>query len=70
MLIRAADLTNKLLVKDVLLKFSKVYKIIREKKETLSEILSGVEKIDRLLGTNIFPSMKKVILSSSDPSSV
>ena len=28
------------------------------------------EKIDRLLGTNIFPSMKKVILSSFDPSSV
>ena len=54
-LIRAADLTNKLSVKDVLLKFSKVYKIVRGKKESLSEIPSGVEKIDRLLGTNIFP---------------
>ena len=54
-LIRAADLTNKLSVKDALLKFSKVYKIVREKKESLSEIPSSVEKIDRLLGTNIFP---------------
>ncbi len=54
-LIRAADLTSKLSVKDVLLKFSKVYKIVGEKKESLSEIPSSVEKIDRLLGTNIFP---------------
>ena len=54
-LIGAADLANKLSVKDVLLKFSKVYKIVRGKKESLREIPSGVEKIDRLLGTNIFP---------------
>ena len=54
-LIRAADLTNKLSVKDALLKFSKVYKIVGEKKESLSEIPSSVEKIDGLLGTNIFP---------------
>jgi transposase len=54
-LIRAADLTNKLSVKDVLLKFSKVYRIVRGKKETLSEIPSGVEKIDESLGTHIFP---------------
>ncbi len=33
-LIRAADLTNKLSVKDVLLKFSKVYKIVRGNRET------------------------------------
>ena len=32
-LIRAADLTGKLSVKDVLLKFSRVYKIVSEKKE-------------------------------------
>ena len=56
-LIRAADLTNKLSVKDVLLKFSKVYKIVGEKKESLSEIPSSAEKIDMLLGTNIFPKM-------------
>ena len=54
-LIRAADLTGKLSVKDVLLKFSRVYKIVSEKKVSLSEIPSSVEKIDRLLGTNIFP---------------
>ena len=54
-LIRAADLTGKLSVKDVLPKFSRVYKIVSEKKVSLSEIPSSVEKIDRLLGTNIFP---------------
>jgi transposase len=54
-LIRAADLTSKLSVKDVLLKFSKVYKIVRENKEILSEIPSGVGKIDDRLGTSIFP---------------
>jgi len=55
MLIRAADLTGKLSVKDVLLKFSKVYRIVRGNRETLSEIPSSVEKIDKNLGTNIFP---------------
>ena len=54
-LIRAADLTGRLSVKEVLLKFSTVYKIIRGKKEILSEIPSSVEKIDQTLGTNIFP---------------
>ncbi|MCL6091204.1 MAG: hypothetical protein M1393_09230 [Candidatus Thermoplasmatota archaeon] len=42
-------------VKDVLLKFSKVYKIVRGNRETLSEIPSSVEKIDRMLGTSISP---------------
>ena len=51
----AADLTNKMSVKDVLLKYSKVYKIVRRKKETMSEIPSSIEKIDGMLGTNIFP---------------
>jgi hypothetical protein len=41
-------------VKYVLLKFSRVYKTVSEKKESLSEIPSSVEKIDMLLGTNIF----------------
>jgi hypothetical protein len=54
-LIRAADLTSRLSVKDVLLKFSKVYLIARGKREALSEIPSEVEKIDGMLGTNIFP---------------
>ncbi|OWP56857.1 MAG: hypothetical protein B2I17_03605 [Thermoplasmatales archaeon B_DKE] len=54
-LIRAADLTCKLSVKDVLLKFSKLYRIVRGNRETLSEIPSSVEKIDKNLRTNIFP---------------
>ena len=54
-LIMAADLTDKLSVKDVLLKFSKVYKMVRVNKEESSEIPSGTERIDGLLGTNIFP---------------
>jgi hypothetical protein len=54
---RATGPTNKMPVKDVLLKFSKVYKIVRGKKESLSDIPSSVENIDRLLGTNIFPKM-------------
>jgi len=54
-LIRAADLTSKLSVKDVLLKFSRVYKMVRGIRETLSEIPASVEKIDESLGTNIFP---------------
>ena len=54
-LITAADLTNKMSVKDMLLKYSKVYKIVRRKKETMSEITSSIEKIDGMLGTNIFP---------------
>ncbi len=54
-LTRAADLTSKLSVKDVFLKFSKVYKIDRGNKETLSEIPSSVGKIDNKLGTSIFP---------------
>ena len=53
MLIRASDLTNKLSAKEVLLKFSKVYKIVRGKRESPSEIPPGVEKIEGLLGTNI-----------------
>ncbi len=53
-LIRTADFTSKLSVKYVLLKFSRVYKTVSEKKESLSEIPSSVEKIDMLLGTNIF----------------
>ena len=56
MLIKGADLTNKLSVKDVLLKFSKVYKIVGGwEKETLSEIPPRAEKIDGMLRTNMFP---------------
>ena len=54
-LIRAADLTSRYSVKDVLLRFSKVYRIVGGKKELNSEIPSSVEKLDRAFGTHIFP---------------
>ena len=54
-LIRAAGLTDKLSVKDALLKYSRVYKIIHNNKEIISEIPASSEKIDEQLGTNIFP---------------
>ncbi len=53
--IRGADLTNKLSVRDVLLKFSEVCMIVQGKEETVGEIPSGVEKVDRGIGTNVFP---------------
>ncbi|MHB1440703.1 MAG: hypothetical protein ACYCSO_06545 [Cuniculiplasma sp.] len=55
MVINAADFISKLPVKDVLLKFLNVYKIVRGNKVALSEIPSGIEKIDRIPETNIFP---------------
>jgi hypothetical protein len=42
-------------MKDVFLKSQTQYKAVRGSRETLSEIPSSVEKIDRMLGTNIFP---------------
>ena len=54
-LIRAADLTGKLSVKDALLRYSRVYMIDDGKKEIMSEIPASVEKLDKMLGTNLFP---------------
>lgn len=54
-LVKAAGLTSRYSVKDVLLKFSRVYRIIENKKEYTSEIPASVEKLDKILGTNIFP---------------
>ena len=53
-LIREAGLTDKLSVKDALLKYSRVYKIIHNNKEIISEIPASSERIDEQLGTNIF----------------
>lgn len=53
-LLRSANLTSKVSVKDALLKFSRVY-IIKGKKEIISEIPATTEKLDELPGTNIFP---------------
>jgi transposase len=54
-LIRAADLTDRISVKDALLKFSRVYTIMDGKKSIMSEIPASSAKLDEQLGTNIFP---------------
>ena len=54
-LIRSSGLTGRLSVNDALLMFSRVYKIIDGRREMLSELPASVEKLDSLLGTNIFP---------------
>ncbi|MGC8562571.1 MAG: IS1634-like element ISFac6 family transposase, partial [Thermoplasmata archaeon] len=54
-LIRAADLTDKVSVKDALLKFSRVYRITDGRREITSEIPASSAKLDEQLGTNIFP---------------
>lgn len=54
-LIRAADLTDKVSVKDALLKYSRVYRITDGKREVTSEIPASSAKLDEQLGTNIFP---------------
>ena len=48
-------MTDKLSVKDGLLKYSRVYKIIHNNKEIISGVLAPSEKIDKESGTNIFP---------------
>lgn len=54
-LIRAADLTGRFSVKDVLLRFSKVYRVTGERREYTSEIPKSVENLDEKLGTHLFP---------------
>ena len=54
-LIRAADLTDKISVKDALLRFSRVYEIIDDRKTIMSEIPASSRKLDEQLGTHIFP---------------
>ena len=54
-LIRAADLTDRISVKDALLRFSRVYEIVDGKKTIISEIPASSAKLDEQLGTNIFP---------------
>ena len=53
--IREEDLTNRISVKDALLKFSRVYQIVEGKKSIMSEIPASSAKLDEQLGTNIFP---------------
>ena len=54
-LIREADLTDKISVKDALLRFSRVYEITDGKRSVMSEIPASSAKLDEQLGTNIFP---------------
>ncbi|MCL5881892.1 MAG: transposase, partial [Candidatus Thermoplasmatota archaeon] len=54
-LIRAADLTDRISVKDALLRFSRVYDIVDGKKTIMSEIPASSAKLDEQLGTDIFP---------------
>ena len=53
--IREAGLTNRISVKDALLKFSRVYQIVEGKKSIMSEIPASSAKLDEQLGTNMFP---------------
>ena len=55
LLIRTADLTDRISVKDALLRFSRVYEIIDGKKTIMSEIPASSAKLDEQLGTNVFP---------------
>ena len=54
-LIRAADLTDKISVKAALLRFSRVYEIIDDRKTIMSEIPASSKKLDEQLGTHVFP---------------
>ena len=54
-LIREADLTDKISVKDALLRFSRVYEVTDGKRSIISEIPASSAKLDEQLGTNILP---------------
>ena len=54
-LIRAANLTDRVSVKDALLRFSRVYEIVDDRRTVMSEIPASSRKLDEQLGTNIFP---------------
>ena len=54
-LIRAADLTGKFSVKDALLRYSRVYMIDDGRRKIMSEVPASAEKLDKMLGTNLFP---------------
>ncbi len=55
MLIRSADLTGKFSVKDVLLMYSRVFMKDDGRREIMSEVSASAEKLDKMLGTNLFP---------------
>ena len=65
-LIRAADLTDKISVKDALLKFSRVYTIMGGKKSTMSEIPASSANPDERLGINVFHKKSRVKVKNSE----
>jgi transposase len=54
-LLRGAGLIDRLSPADVLLDFSKVYKVDTGERTMFSDVPKGVAELDRKLGTNIFP---------------
>jgi hypothetical protein len=65
-LILAAGLTDKISVKDALLKFSRVYTIMDGKKSTVSEIPASSAKLDGRLGINVFHKKSRVKVKNSE----
>lgn len=55
MLIRVADLADRISTKDALLRFSGAHKIMDWKKTIMSEIPASPVKLDYQLETNVFP---------------
>ena len=56
-LLRGAGLLDRLSPADVLLDFSKVYKVDTGERTMFSDVPKGVAELDRKLGTNIFPKL-------------
>lgn len=55
LLTRTADLTDKISVKDALLRYSRVYEIIDGKKTITSELSASSAKLDEHLRTSLCP---------------
>ncbi|MEM3490277.1 MAG: hypothetical protein QXO75_11585, partial [Nitrososphaerota archaeon] len=60
-LIRAADLNDRISVKDALLRFSRVYKIMDGKKSIMSEIPASSAKLDEHSSFSICLSLRKAL---------
>ena len=68
--LNAKGMSPKISVKDAILELSKIYVLVHGARTSLAEIPEKSQKMADLFGLKLSPSMKKVILSSSDPSSV
>ena len=63
-------MSPKISVKESIMELSKIYAMVHGARISLAEIPEKSQKMADLFGLKLSPSMKKVILSSSDPSSV